>query len=1031
MHVTNLSAAHEFHVYAKNARCLKSDDDIEQLLAELRDMKWDAVLISETWRPAKSEKWRTTTGHLFAGSGGVDGSRGVAILLHSHWVTNESRFQAIDERICALDVDLGICKLRLTSVYFPHTGYGDLAVEKCYTTLSELHEEARSEKQMMIIGGDFNAEVGTANDECDGHPTLGPHGHPDHNARGEMMRRWVAMRELVIGNTHFEKDAACKWTHESSSKRRRVIDYLLFSKGLWDMVSDVEATFRLDLGSDHRAVHAQLKLRGDKRQRRKRRKLRGWPPRDKYEYDNRLATVLAENGGLKHVGISQDLTIITDKINDRCQQIEFAIQEAAAHCQQCDSLCRGSAEKTQSRLKDLITLRRRARQQGENVTVLSKQIQREARAQSRARRRAEVARILETFRGLKYILDAGKTKGRDQLCSLKDASGTVHSDKKGIVEVFATFYEDLYKSQDQCRAAATGYRSAQPDVEPFTMEELVSELRSLKSGKCPDSAGLVAEMLKDPSPALASAFLSLFNSVLCTGALPPERWRTSVTTVIFKAGDAQLAQNYRPISILSITYKLFSRLLLGRVKPFLEKVQTVDQAGFRAGYSCSDHLFCLSQLQEKSREWQQDVWVVAVDYTKAFDTVSHSRLFEALHAQGLPSAYVELLQSLYSNQSATVRTDCESRRFQISRGVRQGDPISPILFNAALEEVMKKCKARWLARKFGVNVDGNTNWLTNLRFADDLLLVAGSLEDLTEMICDLSLHSSEFGLEIHPEKTKVLGNVPARRRSCGSSICAGGLEIEILNFDGYVKYLGRRISFDEPDAIEVRHRVNIGWKKFHMLKHILCNRRYPLAHRIRVFEATVTGSVLYGSECWTLSLELQHHLRKTQRHMLRSMLQSGRRRVQQDSRSDTSSTTSAATDDSDDSDGLEPWVEWIQRVTREAEMWLEKLAIQPWVQLQRRKKHQWAGHIARRDDGRWSAAILDWCPEPGARQGGAGRGRRQARPKQRWSDELAAHVVEFTGDAEIHWRLLASDRTTWKSLEDDFACGDWRDRRAT
>ena len=92
----------------------------------------------------------------------------------------------------------------------------------------------------------------------------------------------------------------------------------------------------------------------------------------------------------------------------------------------------------------------------------------------------------------------------------------------------------------------------------------------------------------------------------------------------------------------------------------LDVAQSVGQAGFRAGFSCSDHLFCLAQFQEKSLEWQQDIWIAAIDFVKAFDTVDHAKLFAALRAQNLTSAYVELLEAACGSMKATVRVDCES-----------------------------------------------------------------------------------------------------------------------------------------------------------------------------------------------------------------------------------------------------------------------------------------------------------------------------------------------------------------------------------
>ena len=761
------------------------------------------------------------------------------------------------------------------------------------------------------------------------------------------------------------------------------------------------------------------------------RKVLGWKPRDKEEYDFNLTAALEQELCLEPISIVDDVDTTTNSIDRRCEQIEVAIKEVATQCQHVEKSNKASQQRQQGKLQDLTQSRREARTRGENVSTISKRIQRESRAVSRARRRAEVATILENMQGLRSIISVGQVKSRDHLCSIQDKNGVTHSEKNAIVEVFATFYEDLYSSREVLRAASSGYRSSEAIAEPFTMEELTREMKTLKGGKSADCSGIVAEMLKCPSEALSHALLELYNSLLLSQALPPESWRRSTISVIFKDGDAQLPKNYRPISILSILYKLFSRLLLGRVKPILERAQTADQAGFRAGFSCSDHLFCLAQLHEKAREWRQNLWIVTIDFMKAFDMINHSALLSSLRAQGLPNHYVELIEAFYSNQSATMKIDRESRPFRILRGVRQGDPMSPVLFNAALEEVMRKCKAKWSTTGLGIRVDEQTERLTNLRFADDILLISPTLPQLTEMIGDLAMFASQLGLQVHPDKTKILGNVlDTKRGTDAQRVAVGGLNIEVVPLAQSVKYLGRRFSFHNTNMIEVENRINGAWRKFNILKHILCNRRYPLPHRLRLFDAAITPSALYGSETWTLTRDLQHKLRKAQRHMIRLMLRSARRKIVSADGSDTSSSSTGCSDDSDetalDQDELEPWVDWIKRVTREADRAIEGMGIQPWLEQVRRKQHRWAGHVVRRDDGRWSVLILDWQPERGARHGEAGYGRRRARPNKRWEDDLEVHAQHFTGQSQISWRILAADRKTWKSMEDDFATGMWR-----
>ena len=102
--------------------------------------------------------------------------------------------------------------------------------------------------------------------------------------------------------------------------------------------------------------------------------------------------------------------------------------------------------------------------------------------------------------------------------------------------------------------------------------------------------------------------------------MPPADWKHTRIKVLLKKGDPQLPGNYRPISILPILYKLFSRVLHQRLKVFLQPEQSIDQAGFWAGFNCEDHLLSVVLLYEKMAEQNLDIWVATVDFEKAFDS---------------------------------------------------------------------------------------------------------------------------------------------------------------------------------------------------------------------------------------------------------------------------------------------------------------------------------------------------------------------------------------------------------------------------
>ena len=118
------------------------------------------------------------------------------------------------------------------------------------------------------------------------------------------------------------------------------------------------------------------------------------------------------------------------------------------------------------------------------------------------------------------------------------------------------------------------------EVEAFTLQDLEVCIRRLKRRKAKDDSGITAELLKDASPEFLQLVPALFNDVLYSHAPPPDAWRKTRLTVIFKKGDPEIVSNYRPIAIVPILYKLFSRLLCNRISKIVIPQQSPEQAAY-------------------------------------------------------------------------------------------------------------------------------------------------------------------------------------------------------------------------------------------------------------------------------------------------------------------------------------------------------------------------------------------------------------------------------------------------------------------
>eukprot|EP00959_Pyramimonas_sp_CCMP1952_P291833 6103816-Pyramimonas_sp.AAC.1 len=138
--------------------------------------------------------------------------------------------------------------------------------------------------------------------------------------------------------------------------------------------------------------------------------------------------------------------------------------------------------------------------------------------------------------------------------------------------------------------------------------------------------------------------------------------------------------------------KLFSIALYLRVASDIDSKLSEEQFGFRPGRGCSDAVHIIRTVIEKSLEWGEELWIATLDVEKAFHRVHHAALFDALVSNDIAPSAVNALRHLYHGVKGYVSLwdGAESRRFAVQRGAKQGDPLSPVLFNLVLDGVLRE-----------------------------------------------------------------------------------------------------------------------------------------------------------------------------------------------------------------------------------------------------------------------------------------------------------------------------------------------------
>ena len=161
--------------------------------------------------------------------------------------------------------------------------------------------------------------------------------------------------------------------------------------------------------------------------------------------------------------------------------------------------------------------------------------------------------------------------------------------------------------------------------------------------------------------------------------------------------------------------------------------------------------FCCTQVLEKTNEYRIPIYMAFVNYEKAFDSIQHQAVFDALRRHGVEEKYINILKETYKGGTAQIRTEMLSRKISIMKGVRQGDMLSPVMFTSAVEEIFKRVNI-----EISININGEI--LNNLRFADDIILFAKTEEELKNLLEDLNREGKKDGMEMNKKKTKIMCN---------------------------------------------------------------------------------------------------------------------------------------------------------------------------------------------------------------------------------------------------------------------------------
>ena len=168
-------------------------------------------------------------------------------------------------------------------------------------------------------------------------------------------------------------------------------------------------------------------------------------------------------------------------------------------------------------------------------------------------------------------------------------------------------------------------------------------------------------------------------------------WKNAAILPIPKKGNLKVCDNWRRISLLDVVGKVFARIIHSRLQNAAEDILSDSQCGFRQGRGCTDMIFVVRQLVEKTLEHDYSLFILSVNLRKAYDSVPRNALWKVLQKYGIPPTMLNIIKSFHNGMQASIRvtsSSSSSGSLEECNGLRQGCTLAPTLFNLYFNAVV-------------------------------------------------------------------------------------------------------------------------------------------------------------------------------------------------------------------------------------------------------------------------------------------------------------------------------------------------------
>ncbi|KAJ4426007.1 hypothetical protein ANN_27634 [Periplaneta americana] len=286
----------------------------------------------------------------------------------------------------------------------------------------------------------------------------------------------------------------------------------------------------------------------------------------------------------------------------------------------------------------------------------------------------------------------------------------------------------------------------------ITKQEVAFAVSKIAVDTAPGPDHVLVRALKDETCYEVTAMIA---TTMLTKYLVPVCLKQARTVLIYKGGDEMNLENWRPIKICSVVRRVIERILDFRLRALINFCES--QRGFINSPGILINTSILELVLVAAKSQKKDVTLVFLDISKAFDNVGYKHLQNTLLGLGLPSKLSNLILELQrDNKTQTETRTYKTKQITIKRGVMQGSPLSPSLYNISTGHILEELSTHDLQEEHGFSVSPGLPKITSLGFADDTVIVARN-EDSARVLVELAItRFNEIGLNINIDKCKCI-----------------------------------------------------------------------------------------------------------------------------------------------------------------------------------------------------------------------------------------------------------------------------------